>query len=196
MGRMPSFERSAVIDAARDVFWRRGYAEAGITELEEATGLTRSSIYNAFGSKRGLFDAVLAAYLDDVVRTRLRPLGGGDPGALESYVAEMRDAIAADTPRARLGCLLLNAGSSSLASDDAEVRALVSGYAAEMRAAIRAAVADRRPDLTPDAVDALAAVCASLVVAGLTLARADRDAALVTLASIPTTLHSWGSAPA
>lgn len=191
MGRMPSFERSVVIDAARDVFWRRGYAEAGIAELEEATGLTRSSIYHAFGSKRGLFDAVLAGYLDDVVRTRLRPLGGGDPGALEAYVDEMRAAIEADTPRARLGCLLLNAGSSPLATDDAEVRTLVSDYAAEMRTAIRAAVADRRPDLAPDAVDALAAVCASLVVAGLTLARADRDASLTTLASIPTTLESW-----
>jgi len=194
MGRMPSFERTAVVDAARDVFWRRGYAETGIAELEDATGLTRSSIYNAFGSKRGLFDAVLAAYLDDVVRTRLRPLGGGDPGALEAYVAEMIDGIAADSPRARLGCLLLNAGSSPLATDDAEVRTLVSEYAAEMRSAIRAAVADRRPDLGPDAVDALAAVCASLVVAGLTLARADRDAALSTLASVPTTLESWGRA--
>ena len=136
---------------------------------------------------------MLAAYLDDVVRTRLRPLGGGDPGALEAYVDEMRAAIETDAPpRARLGCLLLNAGSSPLASDDAEVRTLVSDYAAEMRAAIRSAVADRRPDLPPDAVDALAAVCASLVVAGLTLARADRDAALATLASVPTTLESWG----
>lgn len=193
MGRMPSFDRSVVVDAARDVFWQRGYAEAGIAELEQATGLTRSSIYHAFGSKRGLFDAVLAAYLDGVVRTRLRPLGGGDPGALEAYVDEMRTAIAEDAPHARLGCLLLNAGSSPLASDDAEVRALVSGYAAEMRCAIRAAVADRRPDLPPDAVDALAAVCASLVVAGLTLARADRDASLATLASIASTLTSWGS---
>ncbi|MXS75204.1 TetR family transcriptional regulator [Microbacterium sp. CSI-V] len=192
MGRMPTFDRRAVVDAARDVFWQRGYAEAGITELEEATGLTRSSLYNAFGSKRGLFDAVLAQYLDDIVRTRLRPLGGGDPSALEAYVEDMRAAIAADSPRARLGCLLLNAGSSPLASDDADVRSLVSGYAAEMRAAIRAAVADRRPDLVPDAVDSLSAVCASLVVAALTLARADRDAAVATLASVPATLESWG----
>ncbi len=191
MGRMPTFDRSAVVDAARDVFWQRGYAEAGITELEDATGLTRSSLYNAFGSKRGLFDAVLAAYLDDVVRTRLRPLGGGDPGALEAYVDEMRAAIAADSPRARLGCLLLNAGSSPLASDDADVHALVSRYAAEMRGAMRDAVADRRPDLPSDAVDALAGVCASLVVAALTLARADRDGALATLASVPVTLAAW-----
>ncbi|MFJ4036542.1 TetR/AcrR family transcriptional regulator [Microbacterium sp. NPDC090007] len=192
MGRTPSFDRAAVVGAARDVFWQRGYAEAGIAELEEATGLTRSSIYHAFGSKRGLFDAVLSAYLDDVVRTRLRPLGGGDPGALEAYVAEMSDAIAADAPRARLGCLLLNAGSSPLATEDAEVRTLVSDYAAEMRAAIRSAVADRRRDLAGDAVDALAAVCASLVVAGLTLARADREAAVTTLASVSPTLESWG----
>lgn len=191
MGRMPTFDRRAVVDAARDVFWQHGYAETGIAELEDATGLTRSSLYNAFGSKRGLFDAVLAGYLDDVVRTRLRPLGGGDPGALEAYVEQMRAAIAADSSRARLGCLLLNAGASPLASDDDDIRALVSGYAAEMRAAIRSAVADRRPDLSPDAVDALAGVCASLVIAALTLARADRDAAVATLASVATTLESW-----
>lgn len=191
MGRTATFDRGQVVDAARDVFWQRGYAETGVVELEEATGLTRSSLYNAFGSKRGLFDAVLSAYLDDVVRTRLRPLGGGDPGALEAYVDEMRAAIAADTPRARAGCLLLNAGCAPLASDDADVRRLVSGYAAEMRAAIRAAVADRRPDLDPDATDALAAVCSSLVVAGLTLARADRDAAVATLGSVATTLEAW-----
>jgi len=191
MGRTPTFDRGAVVDAARDVFWQRGYAEAGIVELEDATGLTRSSLYNAFGSKRGLFDAVLARYLDDVVRTRLRPLGGGDPGALEAYVDEMCAAIEADSPRARAGCLLLNAGSSPLATDDAEVRALVSGYAAEMRAAIRAAVGDRRPDLPGASADALAAVCASLVVAGLTLARADREAALATLRSVATTLAAW-----
>lgn len=191
MGRTPGFDRATVVDAARDVFWQRGYAEAGIVELEQATGLTRSSLYHAFGSKRGLFDAVLAAYLDDVVRARLRPLGGGDPASLEAYVAEMRAAIAADSPRARAGCLLLNAGCAPLATDDADLRALVSGYAAEMRAAIRAAVADRRPDLATAAVDALAAVCTSLVVAGLTLARADRDAAVATLDSVTTALDSW-----
>ena len=54
MARTQGFERDAVVRAARTVFWRRGFEDTAVPDLEEATGLSRSSIYNAFGSKRGL----------------------------------------------------------------------------------------------------------------------------------------------
>ena len=60
--------------AARTVFWEHGFEAASLPALERATGLNRSSIYHGFGSKRGLFDAAVASYLDEVVRPRLRPL--------------------------------------------------------------------------------------------------------------------------
>ena len=56
MARTQSFDRDTVVRAARTLFWTVGYESASIPELETATGLSRSSIYNAFGSKRGLFD--------------------------------------------------------------------------------------------------------------------------------------------
>lgn len=44
------------------VFWRHGYEGASLGRLQEATGLTPPSIYNAFGSKEGLYQACLDHY--------------------------------------------------------------------------------------------------------------------------------------
>ena len=61
MSGKPQFDEAAVIDAALIVFWRQGYAAASISDLTEATGLSRSSIYQRFGDKDGLFREALAA---------------------------------------------------------------------------------------------------------------------------------------
>ena len=44
------------------VFWRQGYAGTSITDLVEATGLQRQSLYNVFGDKQGVFSAALKHY--------------------------------------------------------------------------------------------------------------------------------------
>ncbi|MHA6688272.1 TetR/AcrR family transcriptional regulator [Mesorhizobium sp. A556] len=59
MARPRTFEESEVLDRAADVFGRRGYDGSTMAELTAAMGLNSPSIYAAFGSKRGLFDAVL-----------------------------------------------------------------------------------------------------------------------------------------
>lgn len=193
MGRTATFDRDDVVRAARDVFWARGYAEAGIGELEEATGLNRSSLYHAFGSKKGLFEAVVAAYLDEVVRSRIGRLKRSDagPDALEHYVAEMRCAIASGTPRARAGCLLLNAACAPVVDDDPDVRALVTAYTDELRAAIAAGVDSARPELPAASRAALSEVCASLVIAALAVARVDPDAADRSLGAVLTAVALW-----
>jgi AcrR family transcriptional regulator len=194
MGRSATFDRGTVVRAARDVFWDRGYAETGVAELEAATGLTRSSLYHAFGSKKGVFEAVVAAYLDDVVRTRLGPLRAPDAAAsaLDDYLAEMRTAIASGSPRSRSGCLLLNAACAPVVDDDPDVRALVTGYTAELRESVAEGVRRRRPDLAAASAAALGEVCASLVIAALTLARSDAEAAVRSLDAASAAVASWG----
>ncbi|GAB2706920.1 AcrR family transcriptional regulator [Microbacterium marinum] len=198
MGRTSSFDRDDVIRAARDVFWARGYAETGVADLEEATGLKRSSIYHAFGSKKGLFEAVVARYLDEVVRSRTAGLHQVDAGpeALERYITEMRRAIASDTPRARAGCLLLNAACTPVVDDDPDVRALVTGYTDELRAAIAAGVGSARLEISDVSRSALSEVCASLVIAALAVARVDPDAADRSLAAVLAAVDSWGAGAA
>ena len=62
MGRPRSFDDDVVIDAAMDVFWSHGYANTSPAQLAEATGVAKGSLYNAFKSKRKLFDRALARY--------------------------------------------------------------------------------------------------------------------------------------
>src|SRR5699024_9850897 len=97
MSRTAAFDKQAAIKAARDVFWRDGYAETALPALEKATGLNRSSIYNTFGSKRGLFDAAVDNYLEEVVRPRLRRLlvDAVSPTALTAFITGLGHPIAA-----------------------------------------------------------------------------------------------------
>jgi len=62
MARPRVFDEADVLDRAMEVFWRHGYEGASMAELTKAMGLNSPSIYVAFGSKRGLFDAVLKRY--------------------------------------------------------------------------------------------------------------------------------------
>jgi TetR/AcrR family transcriptional repressor of nem operon len=64
MGRPRSFNEDAVLDAAAEVFVHGGYEGTSIDDLVKALNLHRGSLYKAFGSKRGLFLAVLERYVE------------------------------------------------------------------------------------------------------------------------------------
>lgn len=59
MGRTRSFEPAEVAARAGAAFIEFGYAGTSVDDLVRATGLHRGSLYQAFGSKRGLFCAAL-----------------------------------------------------------------------------------------------------------------------------------------
>jgi TetR/AcrR family transcriptional repressor of nem operon len=179
MGRTRTFAEIDVARAARGVFWSRGYEDTSLPDLEAATGLNRSSIYHSFASKRGLFDAAVESYLDDVIRPRLAPLGASDvePGALETYLRGLREAMIDErTPLAKNGCLLLNATGSSL-GHQAGLKTVVTRYCDDLRSAIASGVAARRADLPPAAQATLVTTCTGLVFASMAIVRVDRTAA-------------------
>lgn len=60
--RPREFDEGAVIDALMRTFWRNGYAATSMNDLVEATGLSRSTIYNSFGGKKTLFALALKEY--------------------------------------------------------------------------------------------------------------------------------------
>jgi len=180
MGRSQTFETDRVVRAAREVFWRSGYESASVPALERATGLNRSSIYHAFGSKRGLFDAAVRSYLDEVVRPRLRPLVADDvaPGAVVDYLTGLRGALArTDEIQATSGCLLINTSSAPIARDDA-VRQTVADYRGELREALGRGIGAHLPRADAAERDRLADVCTALVVSAFTLVRVDPPSAL------------------
>ncbi len=62
-GRPPEFNQEQALAAALQVFWARGYEGASMTELVEALGINKPSIYAAFGNKEALFHRALEMYI-------------------------------------------------------------------------------------------------------------------------------------
>src|SRR6267154_1991760 len=64
MGRPREFEVDKALDVALQVFWRKGYEGASMADLTEAMGITKPSLYAAFGNKEELFRKALDRYVD------------------------------------------------------------------------------------------------------------------------------------
>src|ERR1051325_3080208 len=110
-GRPRAFDPQAVILAARDVFSERGPELTSIADLEERTGLDRSSLYNTFGSKQVLFDAAMRSYLQEAIEDRLNGLRKSSPGlgAIASFFGDMSRAFRSHPQLGARGCLMVNA---------------------------------------------------------------------------------------
>jgi AcrR family transcriptional regulator len=78
MGRPKNFTREAVLEKALPLFWRRGFADASLHELEQATGVNKSGLYAEFKDKEDLFVQSLRYYLESLEKRALltaEPLG-------------------------------------------------------------------------------------------------------------------------
>jgi AcrR family transcriptional regulator len=62
--RRRELTRSTLIDAAADVFAKRGFHAASLEEIAEAAGFTRGAIYKNFENKEELFYAVIERRID------------------------------------------------------------------------------------------------------------------------------------
>lgn len=104
MSGKPQYDENAVINAAISVFWRHGYANASISDLMDATGLSRSSLYQRFGDKAGLFKESLERYIDRVL-ARMRATRSAS--SKSSIAALLREFLPKDAdPSLPTGCLL------------------------------------------------------------------------------------------
>ena len=126
MGRPRAYDLETALGAVRDVFWERGYEQVSISDLEQRTGLDRSSLYNAFGSKHALFEAVLQRY-EEEVRTGLSRMRESGPGldAVAGFFTDAAARLRSDSVAGRRGCLIVNTiaefgCSDSLASSTGE----------------------------------------------------------------------------
>lgn len=64
LGRPRAFDIDEALDQALQVFWRKGYEGTSLTDLTEAMGINRPSLYAAFGNKEELFRKALDRYAD------------------------------------------------------------------------------------------------------------------------------------
>ncbi len=93
-GRPREFDADKVLDKALHVFWERGYEGTSLSDLTEAMGINRPSLYAAFGNKEELFRRALDRYAEK------------GPGAVH------REALAEPTAKAVVEYLLRSVAKS------------------------------------------------------------------------------------
>ena len=64
VGRPREFDADAVLETAMELFWEHGFEGVSISDLTDATGINRRSLYAAFGTKEELFRCAVRRYLD------------------------------------------------------------------------------------------------------------------------------------
>ena len=155
LGRPRAFDAEKALDRAMQVFWRKGYLGASLSDLTDAMGINRPSLYAAFGNKKSLFRKALdryakgpSSYLGEALQ---------EPTAravIERLLRGVVDLLS--DPRTPPTCLwvhgALSCGDDSMRKEFAAQRA---AGLAELRIRFKRAVVDG--DLPPDSdVDTLA----------------------------------------
>jgi TetR/AcrR family transcriptional regulator, transcriptional repressor for nem operon len=117
MARPREFDEARVLEAAGAAFWAKGFEATTTRDLTECTGLTQSSIYAAFGDKRGIFMRSLRYYLESILHERIVRLETTkSPGeAIVRFFKEIVDRSLADVQHR--GCMLVNASLEVTAAD-------------------------------------------------------------------------------
>tara|TARA_R110000751_G_scaffold6864_6_gene28904 strand:- start:6073 stop:6705 length:633 start_codon:yes stop_codon:yes gene_type:complete len=123
-GRPRAYDPDCALAALTQVFREQGYEATSVEDLISAAGLSRSSFYNAYGSKRGAMLAALQRWCDGH-RAGLRALAlPQDPPAVRAR-AVMDGHFDAEV--ASTGCFIGDAA-AELGARDADVEAIVTNH--------------------------------------------------------------------
>lgn len=122
-GRPREFCLDAALAAALGVFWSKGYEGASMADLTAAMGITKPSLYAAFGNKEQLFHKALDLYEREKLAYTREALCQPTARAVAEHI--MRGAIDAQTssgdPRGCLGVVCMAPCGGEVGSIQAEV---------------------------------------------------------------------------
>src|SRR5712692_9884766 len=158
MARPREFDADTALDRAMEVFWSKGYEATSLDDLCEVTGLSRSSLYATFGSKRNLLLRSVDRYVEErnprIAAVLAQPVRIRE--GFEALARQFIDQIVSGP--GRRGCFLGNCAAELPRGDRAAQARILHGLEsteATFREALARAAA--RGELPPGAeVDALA----------------------------------------
>ena len=174
-----SFNLDDAVDRAQKVFWAKGYEATSLSDLTAGMGITKGSLYNAFGSKKKLFTRALLKYDRENRQNALEHLQALDDPT--EAIAKLFDGLIAESieDTQRKGCLLVNTA-LELPNHTDDVREMVIAALGDFEAFFKRLIADgQKRGSIPRSINAddTAKSLLSLVVALRVLARGVFDAA-------------------
>ncbi len=185
MGRKKTHKKEELLAQAMEVFREHGFAGTSADMLVERIGVSRYSLYSDFGSLRGLFEAALELYNDQIIDQRFGPLEEAGAGLTEIRNILDYYGAASTGPAAGKGCLLCNTAVEFGAGDPTGTNA-VQRYFKRLSGAFRNALANAvgQGQLRADVdVDVEADHFTSVVLGLFVLIRAEAPPAVVSNAA-------------
>jgi TetR/AcrR family transcriptional regulator, transcriptional repressor for nem operon len=109
-GRPREFIYDDVVDRAITLFRQRGYGATSISDLVDATALTRGSLYKAFKDKKSIYVAAFECYVASG-HERIQAIVHGEGTGRERIARLLAHYLSQSTGDAgRLGCLVVATG--------------------------------------------------------------------------------------
>ncbi len=196
MGRPREFDPDEALAAALDVFWRKGFEGASMTDLTDAMRITRPSLYAAFGNKEALFRRALDSYQSTCMAFTLEALS--QPTA--RLVAERMLYGCADAQtdaRHPPGCLGTNGAlACSTATEPIRLELVARRNAGEMALRQRLERARLEGDLPPEADPAALASYVMTMMQGMAVQAASGASRATLYRAVETALGAWPAAEA
>jgi AcrR family transcriptional regulator len=135
MGRPRGFDADEALERAMLVFWEQGYEGASLTDLTGAMGITRTSMYAAFGNKEELFRKAMQRYSEGPAAYTVRALA--EPTARQVATAFLTGSVRTTTrPGCPAGCLAVQ-GSLAAGDPGRPIRDALAAWRDEARAHLR-----------------------------------------------------------
>lgn len=190
-GRPRSFDLEVALDRALEVFWKHGFQDASLHELTGAMGLSKPSLYAAFGDKEALYLKALERYVARLIGGHAAVLDGEADGrrAVEAFLRSLA-AMLAD-PAQPGGCFIINGtadcgGSTIPAAVELALRDALQGSETMLRERLQRAqrdghlAAQARPEALAALFGSIIAGLAVIAKSGASQARLDTviDAAM------------------
>src|ERR1700684_3826346 len=122
VARIREFDTDKAVAQAMELFWERGFEGTSLQDLTDGLAIGRGSLYAAFGSKDGLYQAALERYRQECVGPMLQALAvdGNFRDALHGLLSVLvTDAVADERRR---GCMVVNAATERVPHDPATSR--------------------------------------------------------------------------
>jgi TetR/AcrR family transcriptional repressor of nem operon len=177
MARPLEFDRQEAIQKAMQLFLRQGYEGTSIVDLTSELGISRASLYNCFGDKRGLMLASIGCAETLSAEMRKGALGQKGPAkrVIRAFFQELLDSYinCGSAP----SCVFLTLG-SELASTDPEVQKRVDA-ALEATLGLFREILTRENRWTPKQVESKAASLLTTLIGVFMLLRVKREGPLL-----------------
>lgn len=103
--RDPEMTRRNILDAARDLFLEKGFADTSTSEIAKSAGATKSLIHHHFGSKQQLWNAVKVHVFGHYFKVQKEMLSSpGSLSVLRNSLVLYFQAVAEDPNLTRMMC--------------------------------------------------------------------------------------------